>query len=373
VAQIGAAIGREFPYVLLSVVSGIAEDELQAAIARLVASELVFQRGTPPNAIYSFKHALVEDAAHSTLLRKDRQLLHAQIAQALETHFPDIMDTQPELLSQHCAEAGLVEKSVAAWSKAGHRSAARSATAEALAQFQKGLDQLALLPDTPKRQRQELEFLSTLGALLSVVQGHSAPQAGQAYARARELWEQLGCPSEFLNVPHGQSRYHAYRGELDLALRLDRDLLRLSREREDSAGLVLGHISSGRNLMHAGRFASSRSHLEAMLALHDPNSHQPGTRPNLIAQADLGIVLFCLGFPDQALAWSRAAIAEAQQLAHPRSLAVTLALGSWCLLEMMQAWRSGPTNSPAWQPSRVSRWVRRGPSIAGGSRLNKVI
>ena len=166
VAQIGAAIGREFSYELLRAVSRLPEDELQAALGRLVASELVFQRGTPPDAVYSFKHALVQDAAHGSLLRSTRQQLHAQIAEALETHSPELMDSQPELFAQHYAEAGLVEKSVAYWGKAGHRSAARSAMAEAAAQFQKGLDQLALLPDTPERQRQELEFCSALGAVL---------------------------------------------------------------------------------------------------------------------------------------------------------------------------------------------------------------
>ena len=206
VAQIGAAIGREFSYALLRAVSRLPEDELQAALARLVASELVFQRGTPPDAVYSFKHALVQDAAHGSLLRSARQQLHAQIAEALEAHSPELMDTQPELFAQHYAEAGLVEKSVAYWGKAGRRSAARSAMAEAAAQFQKGLDQLALLPDTPERQRQELEFCSALGAVLIAVKGFAAPETGHAYARARELWEQLGSPSEFLQVPYGQSR-----------------------------------------------------------------------------------------------------------------------------------------------------------------------
>ena len=209
VAQIGAAIGREFSYELLRAVSRLPEDELQAALGRLVASELVFQRGTPPDAVYSFKHALVQDAAHGSLLRSSRQQLHAQIAEALEAHSPEMMDSQPELFAQHYAEAGLVEKSVAYWGKAGQRSAARSAMAEAAAQFQKGLDQLALLPDNPERQRQELEFCSALGAVLRGVKGHAAPETGQAYARARELWEQLGSPSEFLRVPYGQSLYHA--------------------------------------------------------------------------------------------------------------------------------------------------------------------
>ena len=185
------------------------------------------------------------------------------------------------------------------------------------------------MTDNRDRQRQELEFYSALGAVSQAVKGFAAPETGHAYARARELWEQLGSPSEFLQVPYGQSLYHAARGEFDLALRLDEDLLRLSRQRNDSAGLVLGHASSGRNLLPAGRFASSRSHLEQALALYDPISHhslvhQAGTHPHVNSQAVLGIVLFCLGYPDQALARSNAAIAAARRLAHPRSLAIQI-------------------------------------------------
>jgi predicted ATPase len=133
VAQIGAAIGRDFSYGLMRAVSRLPEDQLQAALARLATSELVFQRGTPPDAVYTFKHALVQDAAHGSLLRSSRQQLHAQIAEALEAHSPELMDSQPELLAQHYTEAGLVEKSVACWGKAGHSSAARSEMAEAAA------------------------------------------------------------------------------------------------------------------------------------------------------------------------------------------------------------------------------------------------
>ena len=326
VAQTGAAIGREFSYALLRAVSRLPEDDLQTALARLVASELVFQRGTPPDAIYIFKHALVQDAAHSSLLRTTRQQLHAQIAEALEIQFPELMETQPELLAQHYAEAGLLEKSVMYWGKAGRRSAARSALAEAAAQFQKALEQVTILPDTPERKRQELEFHSALGTVLQAIKGYAAAETGQTHARARELWEQLGCPAEFLQIPYGQSRYHIARGELDLAQRLDEDLLRVSRQRNDSAGLVLGHASCGLSLMHAGKFASSRSHLKDVLALYDPISHgslahQAGTHPQVVFQAYLAIVSLCIGFPDQALARSNAAISEARGLAHPPSLA----------------------------------------------------
>jgi class 3 adenylate cyclase/predicted ATPase len=258
---------------------------------------------------------------------------HIRLRCFCETQAPELIDSQPELFVQHYAEAGLVEKSVACWGKAGHRSAARSAMAEAAAQLQKGLDQLALLPDIPERWRQELEFFSALGAVLMAVKGFGAPETGHAYARARVLWERLGFPSEFLQVSYGQSLHHVARGELDLALRLDEDLLRLSRQRDDSAGLVLGHYSSGRNLMLAGRFARSRSHLEEALTLYDPITHrsfahQAGFHPHVNSLAHLEIVLFCLGFPERALARSSAAIAEARRLAHPPSLASSLVLGA---------------------------------------------
>jgi predicted ATPase len=333
VAQIGAAIGREFPYALLRTLSRIPEDELRSALSRLVASELVFQRGTPPEAVYLFKHALVQDAAHDSLLRATRQQLHAEIAQALETHSPEIMENQPELLAQHYTEAGLVKESIAFWAKAGHRSTARSAMAEAAAQFQRGIDQLTLLPDTPERQQQKLEFFSALGAVLQVVKGFAAPETGKAYARARELWEELGAPADFLRVPFGQSLYHMNRGELDMALRFDEDLLGLSRQRNDSAGLFLSHQSFGRNLLFSGRFVLSRSHLEEAVALYDPNFprrlvHQSGTSPQVASQAFLGNVLFCLGYPDQAVARCNASIADARSLSHPPSLALSLSIGS---------------------------------------------
>jgi predicted ATPase len=332
-AQVGAAIGRDFSYELLAAAAPLAEPELQEALRRLVEAGLVFQRGAPPMAEYLFKHALVQDTAHSTLLRGPRQALHRRIAEALEQRFPDLVETRPEILAHHYGEAGLAERSIVYWRRAGRNSAARSAMAEAVAQFQKGLDQLTMLPDTVERRRQELELRSSQGAVLFVLKGHAALETGQAYSRARELWEELGSPSEFLRVPYGQARYHVVRGEFDLALRLDEDLLRLSQQRSDAAGLVLGHYSSARNLMFAGRFASSRAHLEEVLALYDPISHrsliyQAGDDPHANAQGILGIVIFCLGYPDRALVQSKAAIDEARRLVHPPSLASVLALGN---------------------------------------------
>jgi hypothetical protein len=339
VAQTGAAIGREFSYALLHAVCRFPEDELQTALARLVASELVFQRGVPPDAVYTFKHALVQDVAHGSLLRSSRQQLHAQIADALETQSPELLDTQPELFAQHYAEAGLVAKSVARWELAGRRSVIRSTTAEAAAQFQKGLDQLGLLPDNPERQRKELELCIALGAVLRSVKGMTAPETGYALVRARELWEQLGSPKEFHHIAYLESRYHVFRGELNLAMRLDEELLRVSRQRNDRLGLVLGHTTSGSNLMAAGGFALSRSHFENALALcdsidHDSLIHKVGIHPYGSVHPWLGIVLFCLGFPNQALARITASSTDARRLSHPPTLGTGLG-GSVRLLALV--------------------------------------
>jgi len=264
------------------------------------------------------------------LLRGRRQRLHARIAATLEDRFPEIAGAQPGLLAQHYAAAGLPEQAVTYWLKAGQQALARSAMAEAVAQLQQGLDQLALLPDNkPARLRQELELHSSLGAVLLSIKGHAAPDTGHAYARARDLWEQLGSPSDFLQVPYGQSRHYMFLGRLELAEHLDEDLLCLSRQRSDTTGLILAHYSSGHNSLLTGNFTSSQTHLGEVLALYNPTSHrslirQAGDDPRVNAQAALGIVLFCLGYPEQGLANSSASLADAQRLAHPPSLASSL-------------------------------------------------
>ena len=330
-AQVGAVIGRDFSYRLLAAAAQRTEAELGDALGRLVDAGLVFQRGTPPEATFLFKHALVQDTAYNMLLRGPRQALHARIAHTLETNSPELLDTQPELLAQHYTAGGLVEKSIAYWGKAGNRSAALSAMAEAAAQFQQGLNQLALLPDDLEHQRQELQLRSSLAAVLLSVKGFAAPETGHAYARARVLWEQLCYPSEFVYIPYGQSLHHVYRGEFDLAQRVDEDLLRLNRQRSDPAGLFLGHVCAGRTLAFTGAFAASRSHLEEVLALYNSISGLSDTHivsRIVVAQVMLEIVLFCLGFPDQAQAQSNAAIAEARRLAHPLSLTTSLSMAS---------------------------------------------
>src|SRR5262249_23398851 len=203
VAQIGAALGRSFSHELISAVAGMPEQQLDDALQQLVRAELVFRRGAPPNAEYTFKHALVQDAAYSTLLRGARRQLHARIAKVLEESFPEPVVTQPELLAHHCAEGGLVERAVDYWFAAGERALRACANVEAIRQLSQGLQLLASLRDTPERQRQELRFQTTLGPPLMAVRGWAAPEAMQAYNRADELSQLLGDRSERFKIVWG--------------------------------------------------------------------------------------------------------------------------------------------------------------------------
>ena len=158
VAQIGAAIGREFSHALLAAVVRKPEAELGSALDRLIAAGLLFRQGVPPHATYLFKHALVQDAAYGTLLREPRRALHARIAETLESQFAEIAENQPELLARHCTEAGLIEKAAGLWGKAGQRSLERSALVEAVAQLTRALDQIAALPATPALRREQIKL-----------------------------------------------------------------------------------------------------------------------------------------------------------------------------------------------------------------------
>jgi class 3 adenylate cyclase len=210
VAQIGAAIAREFSYSLLAAVVPQSEPELQSALDRLVAAGLLFRQGVRSQATYLFKHALVQDAAYGTLLREPKRALHARIAEVLESQFCDIAEKQPELLARHCTEAGLIEKAARLWGKAGQRSLVRSALIEAAAQLCRALDQIATLPSTTTLRREQIELQVALINPLMHVKGYGAPETKAAAERARLLIEKakaLGEPPEdpqlLFSVLHG--------------------------------------------------------------------------------------------------------------------------------------------------------------------------
>ena len=194
IAQIGAAIGREFSHALLAAVAGKPETELQSALDRLIAAGLLFRQGVPPHASYLFKHALIQDAAYGTLLREPRRALHARVAHLLERQFPEVAENQPELLARHCTEAALTEKAANLWGKAGQRSLARSALVEAVEQLTRALDQIGTLPGTPTLRREQIKLQVALITPLIHVKGYAAPETKAAAEQARVLIETSGSP-----------------------------------------------------------------------------------------------------------------------------------------------------------------------------------
>jgi predicted ATPase len=328
VAQIAAAIGREFSHELLAITAALPESELQAALDDLVGSGLMFRRGTPPQATYSFKHALVQDAAYATLVRAKRQRLHARIAAAIEQHFPETVQAQPELLAHHFMEAGLADPAIDYWLRAGQRAIARSAMAEALAQLRNGLDLLAGLPGAD-RMRRELDLQVGLGVALMATQGWAAPEAGRANARARELCEQIGATAQLWPVLYGQWVFHGVRAEHNAAREVADEFLRRALDHQDASATVVAHRISGTGAFWRGDVTAARTHLERTLALYDPERHHSLAflyvqDPRVAALSVLSWTLLALGYPEQARARSREALDAARELAHVNTLAYAL-------------------------------------------------
>ena len=213
VAQVGAVIGRDFSHGLLAAVVDRPETELQTALDPLVSSGLVFRRGTPLEATYCFKHALVRDAAYGMLLRPRCREVHGRIARVLEERFPETANTEPELLAHHCMQAGLIEQAVDYWTKAGQQSLARSATLEAVAHLSEGLKALRSLPKSPERDRRELDLQVALARAQFAAKGSAAAETGEAYTRARELCELLGDTQQVFPVLWGLTVFHVNCGE----------------------------------------------------------------------------------------------------------------------------------------------------------------
>jgi class 3 adenylate cyclase/tetratricopeptide (TPR) repeat protein len=326
-AQVGAAIGREFSYELLVAIAERPQNELQLTLDHLVGAGLVFQRGAPLQGSYLFKHALIQEAAYSTLLRSPRQGLHARIALALEEHFADAVEEQPEVLAHHFAEAGRFDKAVAYWLKAGRRAARRSANVEAIAHLQKGIAGLAALPEGPDRDRQELTFQLDLGVALMATRGWNAPDANTAYRRADELAQRIGDDRQRFQATWGlwirASNYdarHAFNAEL----------FRIAERLGDPALLLQAHHSAWSTAFYKPDLIASLEHIAEGLVLYDPEKHRAhaflygGHDAGVCGHANATYVQWLLGFPDQAEQSARQAVTLGERLSHPPSLAYAL-------------------------------------------------
>ncbi|RWK44302.1 adenylate/guanylate cyclase domain-containing protein [Mesorhizobium sp.] len=319
VAQIGAVIGREFSHDLLAAVAPYAATELQAFIDQLTSSGLVFRRGTTTEALYLFKHALVQDAAYNTLLRHPRQQLHANIARTLEERFAGRAAREPEVLAHHFAEAGQTARAIDYWLMAGKQAAQRSANLEAIDHFSKGLKALESLPPGSDKDRKELALQTAIGTALISVHGYAAQETGAAYGRARALCQQFGDAATLHATLSGEFVYHFVRGDYAMMRQLTKEA-RLTAERTgDDAFQLAGHRMGGISAMYFGSFVEAEREFETILRLYDPDRHRPPPvlyvhDPKISALAYLAIVKWILGQPDKARTLAIEALRYAEEL-----------------------------------------------------------
>jgi TOMM system kinase/cyclase fusion protein len=331
IAQLGAAIGRQFAYDLLRAVSQWDESTLQRELGRLVEAELLYQRGLPPQATYLFKHALIQDAAYQSLLKSTRQHYHQRIAQVLEEQFPEVTATQPELLAHHYTEAGLGEEAVAYWQRAGRRALERSANVEAVTHLTKGLEVLKTLPDVPQRLQQELDLQTTLGPALSVAKGFAAPEVERSYTRACELCQLMGDAPQLGPVLWGLHRFYFMRGELQTAQALGEQLLGLTQHAPAPPLLLAAYTAMGAALFMRGHLRVAREHLLQELPLVEAPQRRAlafhyGYDPGVLRLAFAALDLWSLGYAEAAQQRGQAALTLAQELVHPFSLVVALGM-----------------------------------------------
>ncbi len=332
IAQIGAAIGREFSHELLTAVANQSARELQLALDPLAKSGLLLQRGTLPAASWTFKHALVHDAAYSTLLRGRRQALHRRIAKVLEEQFPEIVETQPEAPARHLAEAGLVEPAIAYWRKAAARALRHSSNSEAASHLTKAIELLiGWTPETNDRDQFELDLLIELGGPLIATRGYGSTECGRLFARARALCGRLDDTPKLFPVLYGQWVYEYVRGRGDLAMSIAEQFLR-DAERfadEDREFELLGNRLLGSTLLSNGKIDLALPHLHRSIAAYDARHHAPlayvyGQNPHVSATGMMAYALTLHGYPDQGRNLVLKAVHEARTLDHFNTLAWAL-------------------------------------------------
>jgi len=327
IAQIGAAIGREFSYSLLRAVVGRDESALKHGLAQLEQAGLVFRRGEPEEAVYSFKHALVRDAAYESLLKSRRQQLHGKIARTLEERFADVVANQPEIAAHHFTEAGLVEPAIDHWLKAGQHAARRSANAEALNHLARGLDLLPNIDDPMLRNKSELLLQTSLGHSLRSIKGWSIDSVKHAYTRALQLCKESGFDEHTLPAVFGLWTWNFLRGALGEAQTLAEHLVNTAENADGSVFKVLAHEALGFTLFARGKFAAAHAALERSMSMCEDSKAAAyldlsAQDPRVHVRLYDGMALWFLGYPDQALRICTEARGYADTSQHPFSEAM---------------------------------------------------
>jgi class 3 adenylate cyclase/predicted ATPase len=333
IAQIGACIGREFSYQLLTAVSKKSKGQLDDALNELLASDLVHSRGRRPEMSYIFKHALVQDVAYGSLLKSRCREIHAMIGQVLEHEFPRIIETEPELIAHHYSEAGLGEHAIPYWLKAGQRATARSANSEALDHLNRGLSLVSNLPESPNRDQRELEFLVAATTPIIGTKGWGTNELAGAYKKAMALCETVENTPLVSRSLYMQWGYGTWTARHSLALEAAEQQIRIGREGNDEIALLMGHGLLGRVQCYLGNLVEGRRNIEKSLEMYDPGQHgslalQYGQDPAMAGYGGLSWCLWILGYPEQAHEAKEKCLQAAETLDHAQTRCYALAVSA---------------------------------------------
>ncbi len=335
IAQLGATIGREFAYILVKAISKLEDGLLIERLKKLVSAEMLLENGKVPNMMYTFKHALIQEAAYSSLLKKRRQEFHQRIVETLEIDFPELMKTNPELMAHHCSEGGLLEKAIPYWRRAGELAVSKSAHQEAIIHLNEGLHILHQLPVTNKRIEDEILFQITLGVPLTALRGYGSEEVEKAYSRARTLCSKLGNTMQLIPTLYGLWRYYLLTAQYGEARFLSTEILKLSQQSSEPLHKAIGNRASGSTHFYLGELDDARMRLGAIIAL----KATPETRANTLlfdvvdawvtARSYESWTLWLQGHVEKAFEQIKAAMDMANQLNHPFSMALSVSFATW--------------------------------------------
>jgi predicted ATPase len=333
VAQIAATLGRSFSHELVNAVAGMPQPILNDALDQLVRAELIFRRGTPPDAEYTFEHALVQDVAYSTLFRSRRQQLHGRIAAALESQFAEIVEAQPQLMAHHCAEAGLTDKAIGYSLKAGQQMMARSAMPEAVSQLQRGLALVTSLSVNSRQQQLELDLQASTAQALLVTKGCAASAVAEAYRRARSLAEQLNRRDYLPLLLHGLWAFHLVCDELKLSATIAEQMEILGQEGGNTTASLIAKEELGISCFWQGDFDTARALFERCHGLNEPAHRAASNAWSVQDQHNQTLIYLAtatafLGHVAEGRGRLSEALTQAKEMKHPFTFAFALSVAA---------------------------------------------
>ncbi|MDR3531799.1 MAG: AAA family ATPase [Rhodopila sp.] len=339
IAQTASVIGREFSFQTLQIVSDMPPDRLEVALHELEQADLIFVRGQPPDTAYSFKHALLQDAAYGSLLRDRRRAIHRRVAEALAQNEDREVGSDPQIIAWHFAEGGVPDRSIEYYLKAAERATGRSALEEMASHLRQGLRQVSLLPDSPAKSHRELKLQVALGRALIDHHGSGSDHVRSAFERARELCLELQDTQELLRVHDGLMNHHITRAQPEQVLHYADEMLDVGRTTENPQAFLMALRSRGFANLLLGRFAAARDDFRRLLDMYDTRRDGPHTSltardPKVSVCTLLGMCLTAMGYPAAGAAMSREALKHADRLGHVVSL--VLGLRRACVEAMIQ-------------------------------------